>query len=119
MVDMAKTTTVSITDDIDGSANARSVDFSYRGAAYTIDLGKKNAAALDKLLKPYLDAATKVLTRGRPAAAPARSRRTASKPTASADVAAIRAWAAQNGHAVNARGRISQTVRDAYNAAKK
>ena len=45
---MAKTTTISVTDDIDGSSNASTVEFAYKGIAYTIDLGRKNAAALDK-----------------------------------------------------------------------
>jgi hypothetical protein len=117
---MAKTTTVSVTYDIDGSGNAATVEFVYNGTAYTIDLGKKNVAALDKALKPYLDAATKVPGRGRVAVAPTRrGRRTSVRAVVSGDVAAIRSWAAENGLAVNARGRISQTVRDAYEAAKK
>jgi len=33
------------------------------------------------------------------------------------DTATIRAWARRNGHPVSARGRISDAVRDAYNAA--
>ena len=57
---MAKTTVTSVTDDIDGSANAETLSFGYSGATYEIDLSKKNAAALDKLLKPYIDAARKV-----------------------------------------------------------
>ena len=114
---MAKSTTVTITDDIDGSNGASEVAFSYRGVAYTIDLGKKNAAALDKLLKPYIVAATEVptpTTRGR-----TRTRRAAVKAAVPTDVAAIRAWATENGYAVNSRGRISQTIRDAYAAATK
>jgi hypothetical protein len=119
---MAKTTTVTISDDLDGSANAETVELSYRGTAYTIDLGRKNAAALEKALKPYLAAATKVPTRGRAAvSAPARrSRRGAApKPARSGDAAAIRAWAESNGVAVTSRGRISAEVRRAYEAAKK
>jgi FAD/FMN-containing dehydrogenase len=118
---MAKTVTTTVTDDLDGSANAEEISFSYKGTAYTIDLGKKNASALDKALKPYLAAATKVPSRGRAAAAAPtrRSRRAAAvKPARTGDVAAIRKWAAANGHAVNTRGRISQTVRAAYEAAK-
>jgi Lsr2 len=47
---MAKTTTVTVTDDIDGSANAETIELSYKGTAYTIDLSKKNVTALERLL---------------------------------------------------------------------
>jgi hypothetical protein len=50
---------VQITDDLDGSADAQEVTFSFQGSEYTIDLGEKNLAALEKALKPYIDAATK------------------------------------------------------------
>ncbi|BEP13859.1 Lsr2 family protein [Acidothermaceae bacterium B102] len=115
---MAKTVTTTISDDIDGSAGASELEFSYKGVAYTIDLGKKNAAALDKALKPYLEAATRVPGRGRAAGVANRPRR-AVVATGRQDVAAIRAWAAKNGHEINSRGRIPQTVRDAYDTAKK
>lgn len=116
---MAKSTTVTITDDIDGSTGASEIAFSYRGVAYTIDLGKKNATALDKLLKPYIDAATKVPSRSRNVPTGTRARRSAVKTSVPSDVGTIRAWATANGLAVNSRGRISQTVRDAYAAARK
>jgi hypothetical protein len=51
---MARQIIESITDDIDGSADARAVEFSYAGFDYTLDLGHKNRAALDKALKRYL-----------------------------------------------------------------
>lgn len=112
---MAKNTTVTVTDDIDGSAGAEEISFSYKGAAYTIDLSKRNASAFDKALKPYVDAATRVSVR---AAAP-KGRRPSIRTAAKGDVTAIRAWAAETGHKVNARGRIPKTVLDAYEAAAK
>ena len=117
---MAKTTTVAVTDDIDGSANAETIHLSYKGTAYSIDLSKKNAAALEKALKPYLTAASKVSTRGRAVSAPARRARrvVSNKPARGGDAATIRAWAEANGIAVTSRGRISQAVRDAYEAAR-
>ena len=111
---MAKTVTVTMTDDLDGSANAEPIDFSYKGVSYRIDLGKKNAAALEKLLKPYIAAAARVSGRAAKASTPRRGRASGK---VSEDVAAIRAWATDNGHAVNSRGRISQAVREAYAAA--
>ena len=38
---MAKTTIIQITDDLDGSKDAKEVSFSFQGADYTIDLSKK------------------------------------------------------------------------------
>ncbi len=112
---MAKTTTVTTTDDIDGTRAVEEISFAFRGTSYTIDLSKKNAAAFDKALKPYLSAASRVPAsrrtatgrKGRPS--PARS---------GSDVAAIRTWAAENGHAVNSPGRIPTEIREAYEAAK-
>lgn len=57
---MAKTTITQITDDIDGSKEATEVAFSFNGVDYVIDLGKKNAVSMEKALRPYIDAATKV-----------------------------------------------------------
>jgi ribosomal protein L28 len=109
---MAKTTVMSVTDDIDGSANAETLTFGYSGATYEIDLSKKNAAALDKLLKPYIDAARKVSGNNKRSAAKRTTRR-----SAKLDLGAVRAWATENGFTVAERGRISADVIDAYNAA--
>src|SRR5207244_2029727 len=63
---MAKTVITQITDDLDGSNGAETISFAYRGTSYEIDLGRKNASAFDKLMKPYVDAARKVTAaRGR------------------------------------------------------
>jgi hypothetical protein len=39
---MAKQTTVTVTDDLDGSANEKEVTFSLNGESWTIDLSAKN-----------------------------------------------------------------------------
>ena len=72
---MAKQTTVTVTDDLDGSANAKEVTFSLNGESWTIDLSAKNRNALEKALKPYIAKATKQ-GRRRPAAS---SRKTAAR----------------------------------------
>ena len=51
---MAKTVITQITDDLDGSNGAETISFGYRGTTYEIDLGRKNANAFDKLMKPIL-----------------------------------------------------------------
>ena len=109
---MATQTTVTVTDDLDGSANAKEVTFSLNGESWTIDLSAKNRAALEKALKPYIAKATKQ-GRRRPAASVKRTARRAPR----MDLAAVRDWAKSNGHQVSDRGRISAAVQQAYDAA--
>ncbi len=110
---MAKQTTVTVTDDVDGSANATEVSFSLNGESWTIDLSAKNRAALEKALKPYIAKATKQ-GRRRPVSA---SRKTTGRASRT-DLAAVRDWAKNNGHQVSDRGRISAAVQQAYDAAQ-
>ena len=109
---MAKQTTVTVTDDLDGSANAKEVTFSLNGESWTIDLSAKNRNALEKALKPYIAKATRQ-GRRRPVTS---SRRTAARGPRR-DLAQVRDWAKSNGHQVSARGRISAAVQEAYDAA--
>jgi len=106
---MATQTTV--TDDLDGSANAKEVTFSLNGESWTIDLSAKNRAALEKALKPYIAKAAK--QNRRPVTAPRKTARHAPR----TDLAAVREWAKDNGHQVSDRGRISTTVQQAYDVA--
>jgi Lsr2 len=108
---MAKTTVVTLTDDLDGTKADRTVSFGLSGTTYEIDLSKKNATALEKSLTPYLEAARKA-SRGGPTA-----RRRPNAPVKHG-LSAVRAWAKENGFEVSDRGRISSTVVDAYNASK-
>jgi len=108
---MAKTTIIEITDDLDGSKNAEEVSFSFRGTDYTVDLGKKNLAALEKALKPYIEAASRV-SKGS-----ARKRRSTKTANTGPDLTAIRDWAKDAGIEVAERGRIPKAVREKYDAA--
>lgn len=106
---MAQQTTVTLTDDLDGTKAAETVRFGLDGRSYEIDLNKRNAAALRKVLAEFTAAARKV-----------RGTRTVSKPVAAAPVAAridakaVREWAAANGITVSARGRIPADVLSQY-----
>ena len=110
---MAKKTEVlvTMTDDLDGGKAESSVSFGYQGTNYEIDLSKRNLAALEKVLAPYLEVARKVPTTRRSA-----SRSTASR-SAKSDLPAIREWAQENGYNVSGRGRIAADVQEAYRAA--
>jgi hypothetical protein len=106
---MAKTVSVVVTDDLDGSPGAETVAFGVDGLNYEIDLGKKNRAKLEKSLQPFMDAGRK--TASRRAAKPGRAGGSRN------DRAAVRAWAAGQGLKVSERGRISAEVMSKYDAA--
>lgn len=112
---MARQLIEQLTDDLDGTKADRSVRFAWDNASYEIDLSKKNAATLAKALKPYVEAARKV----RPTTGPnrrARTRMAANRRPSGTDLAVVREWAKQNGHAVATRGRIPSAVLAAYEA---
>ena len=113
---MAKTVITQITDDLDGSNGAETISFGYRGTTYEIDLGRKNANAFDKLMKPYLDAARKVAAARSGRRASSNGRR-GSRSRHANELASIREWARAQGYSVSDRGRISANIMDAYNAA--
>lgn len=112
---MAERTIRQLIDDIDGSeisdGGGERVKFSLRGKNYQIDLSTANIAKLDKALKPYIDAAAKVVgTRGR------RTKASANGNASKEQLAAIREWARKNGHQVSDRGRIKAEVVGAFEA---
>ncbi|AQX16349.1 hypothetical protein BCR15_13320 [Tessaracoccus lapidicaptus] len=105
---MARQVRVFLVDDIDGSPDARTIEFSLGRDSYTIDLTEKNAAKLESALAPFIEKATKA---GRKAGA---ARKPASRKT---DNNAVREWARENGRKVSDRGRIPADVIAAYEAA--
>jgi Lsr2 len=111
---MARTVTVIVTDDIDGSADAQTLTFSYQGQQFEIDLSEKNQVAFLTSLKPYIDAAHVVSGRRRPRASAGAGR---SRSSSSVDRAAVRQWAEKQGIQVAERGRISADVLARYQAA--
>jgi hypothetical protein len=117
---MARQTTVTVTDDLDGSANAQEVSFSLDGTAWTIDLGAKNRAALAKALKPYIAKATpqpNPQPRRSGAGRAGTSARRAPSRAGRTDLGEIRTWANNNGYTVSDRGRIRADVQQAYDSA--
>jgi hypothetical protein len=105
---MAQTTTITITDDIDGSEGAETVTFSFEGQAYEIDLSSKNLGNFRKGLQPFIDSGRKVKRQA--AGRPASSRATRSNSST------IRAWAAGQGLDVSERGRIPAAIVAKYEA---
>lgn len=106
-------TIVTMTDDLDGSKADRTVAFSFDSVSYEIDLSKKNASTLEKVLRPYIAAARKAPARTRRAAR-AGSRKASGRPP---DLTAVREWARGNGYELADRGRIPIAILEAYDAA--
>lgn len=107
---MARSVSVIMTDDLDGSDDAETISFGFGGVVYEIDLGQKNRAKLEKALAPFIEAGRRVPRGGR--------RRAADRSSgASVDRGAIRAWAKSVGIKVPERGRISADIMRQYDAA--
>lgn len=109
---MAQKVNIVLVDDIDESEAAETVSFGLDGREYSIDLNTEHATALREALAPYVAHARPVSGRGKRSAA-----RSAASTSTGPAPAEVRAWARENGFDVPDRGRVSQEVRDAYNAA--
>ncbi|MET3452282.1 Lsr2 family protein [Curtobacterium sp. 1544] len=113
---MAQKVTTHLVDDLTGDTiedgHGHTVSFSFDGGHYEIDLTDDNAEALREAFSDYVAAARKVTGRSGRAAAGSAPKRGNSE-----ELTKIREWANANGHEVSSRGRISQAVRDAYDAA--
>ena len=106
---MARSVSVIVTDDLDGSESAETVSFGFGGVMYEVDLGSKNRAKLEKALAPFIEAGRRV---------PGSSgRRSAGRATsASVDRTVVRSWAKAAGLKVSERGRISADIMRQYEA---
>src|SRR5262245_29014578 len=112
---MARQEIVVFRDDLDGSEkDVRTVRFDFEGASYDIDLGPKNQTKLRKLLTPYIEAGIKVNSRAARRGRPVAARGSSSVAAHKEFNARVRDWAAANGHHVKSRGRVPETVVDAY-----
>jgi len=100
-----------LVDDLDGSEAVETITFGLEGRQYEIDLSTDNAARLRDSLSAFVAAA-------RRSGAAVRSRGNGQKagPTASdrEHTSAVREWARQNGHQISDRGRIPNSVLEAY-----
>ena len=108
---MAKQVQTIIVSDISGddANDGESVEFTYRGVSYAIDLTKQEADTFDQAMEVYTAHARRQS-----------GRRTGGSGKAKTDrqqLQAVREWARANGHTVSDRGRVSQQIQDAYNSA--
>ncbi|MFT4305680.1 MAG: Lsr2 family protein [Microbacterium sp.] len=108
---MAKRVSVELVDDLDGTAitngEGGTIVFSLERRSYEIDLSDANQVKLREALAPFIGA-------GRVVSSSAPRARAAASGTH--DLAAVRAWARENGHTVSDRGRVPASVLEAYAA---
>ena len=114
---MARRIVHQLVDDIDGTVlelgEGETVHFSLNGTSYEIDVSSAHADELRKALDPYISAGR----RAGSSAGAARAAGSRKRPGRNPEVAGIRAWAKENGHALSERGRIPAPVLEAYHAA--
>jgi hypothetical protein len=112
---VARKTVVELVDDLEGSVieagEGEHITFSVNGVDYEIDLKTKNAREFLKTLDFYIDHATKIGSQKRRPGTQAGSARSRSR------ARDVREWAAANGYAVSARGRIPADIQEAFDAA--
>lgn len=109
---MAKHTTVTLVDDLDGGEADEQVQFAVDGKSYEIDLSSKNAEKLREGLAPYVSAARRA--GGRSAAPSSSGSSNSSSASDRAMNRAVREWAVAQGMKISERGRIPSNVLEAY-----
>jgi hypothetical protein len=118
---VAQKTLVQLVDDLDGSEAQETVSFGLDGTSYEIDLSEQHAAELRDALAPFVGAARKAggsASGGRRGGGRRGSGRGGSSSSSDRDrTAQIRARAREQGMEVNERGRISNKIVQAYEAA--
>ncbi|MFE3182817.1 Lsr2 family protein [Streptomyces violascens] len=108
---MAQKIVTIYTDDLTGeeSQEAATHTLVVDGVGYEIDLGPDSYDKLLEAIAPFTKAGRRIKA-GRVKAAP-------KAVGGRSDTAVIRAWAKENGYAINDRGRVSAEVREAYDKA--
>ncbi|MFC6094860.1 histone-like nucleoid-structuring protein Lsr2 [Saccharothrix lopnurensis] len=115
---MAKQTTVTLIDDLDGSEAEETVVFALDGVEYTIDLSRGNADRLRERLADFVAGGRRA--GGRPPQRGARLPRTRTTVPSGGDREqnqAIREWARGQGRRISDRGRLPAALVDEFQQA--
>jgi hypothetical protein len=110
---VAKQTTVTLVDDLDGTEADEQIEFAVDGRSYEIDLSEANVSRLREALAPFISAARR--TGGRRSAAATSSPAVPGRSSTDREQnQAIRDWAQQQGMKISERGRIPSNVLEAF-----
>ena len=107
---------VQLIDDIDGSPATATIEFTFDGKNYVIDLSEQHADEFNKALAPYVEHARRARATKKKASRSSRSSSEAARAKRQKN-AQIRAWALENGVTVSKRGQLGQDTIAAYEAA--
>lgn len=111
---MARRTIELLVSDLSGdeleAGQGQTVEFTYRGTSYSIDLTDKEAAGFDKAIAMYIEHATKAGGSRRGSG----TRKASGSGRSKEELAEIRDWLTANGHEVSPRGRIKAELLEAY-----
>ena len=117
--DVARKIVYQLVDDLDGTELAQgegeTISFAIDGNNYEIDLSRDHARLFRAATEKYVNAAR---VAGKASKATGRSRGAGAASGPKRDLAAVRSWAAANGHQVSERGRVPNAVLEAYDAAQ-
>lgn len=108
---LARRIHVQLIDDLSGEDAQETIRFSIDGADYEIDLSADNASELRGALERYI-------AKGRRLRGPTGRRSGGAVSISREETRRIREWAMKNGYNPSPRGRISQAIKQAYDAAK-
>lgn len=111
---MAQRVQVQLVDDLNGEEAQETVRFALDGTDYEIDLTGQNAEQLRAALSGYVDKGRKAGS-GKQSSG---SQKSASSRPKREDTQQIRQWAQENGFNPSSRGRITQSIIDAYNESR-
>lgn len=111
---MAQRVQVQLVDDLSGDEAHETVRFALDGTDYEIDLTAQNAESLRNALSAYVDKGRKAAS-GKPQSS---GQKAASSRSKREDTQQIRKWAQENGYNPSSRGRITQSIIDAYNESR-
>lgn len=108
---MAKQTTVTLIDDIDGPEAVKIVNFAIDGAIYEIDLTAKNAKKLRDGIAKFVGNARSAPRAALPLHRPRGLRHSREH------LQAVRDWARRSGYELSSRSRIPAAVLEEFDAA--
>lgn len=122
---MAKYEQVAFIDDLDGTNltpdQVRTVVWTWCGVEYVLDVSGENLGRIEGgevPLATVLKASARIRGRRRAGVSGSQSKVRIRVPRQRHDVARIRQWAAANGYDVSPRGRLSNQIIEAYEAAR-
>lgn len=110
---MAQRVQVQLVDDLSGEEAQETVRFALDGTDYEIDLTTKNAESLRNALSAYVDQGRKASSGKQQS-----GQKSASSRSKREDTQQIRKWAQDHGYNPSSRGRITQSIIDAYNESR-